>query len=364
MATITARKGKKGTRYTAQIRLREKGKIIYTESETFDKRRLAEQWAKRRETELAQPTTLEKARHRGITIKQVLEWYRDDFDGLSKFGRSKLSHINYLINHPEFCELDALSLTSSQLVAHATRRQRVDKAMPATINNDFIWLSNAFRAVRIGRNIPLEQQVVDDAMFLCRKEGIIGKSKARERRPTREELEQLLTYFEGQRRGHIPMVDVLLFALFSTRRQDEICRIRWADLDEERRRVLVRDMKHPREKVDTWCFLSDRAWAIIQRQNRDKEFIFPFNGKSISTAFTRACKLLGIEDLRFHDLRHEGASHLFELGWDIPRVAAVTGHRSWTALQRYTHLQEHGTLDRYEKWQWLRQSASDPVDQV
>ncbi|GAA6152207.1 hypothetical protein NBRC116587_16260 [Pseudoteredinibacter isoporae] len=46
-------------------------------------------------------------------------------------------------------------------------------------------------------------------------------------------------------RASIPMVEVVLFALFSSRRQDEICRIRWVDLDEENQRVLVRDMKHP-----------------------------------------------------------------------------------------------------------------------
>lgn len=316
MATITAREGKNGTRYTAQIRCKKNGKIIYSESETFDKKRLAEEWARRREAELAQPSTIEKIRHRGITVKQVLEWYRDDFDGATKFGRSKLSHINYLINHPELSELDALELTSAQLVAHARSRQRVDKVVPATINNDLVWLSNAFRAVRIGRNIPLEQQVVADAMFLCRKEGIIGKSKSRDRRPTIDELERLLTYFEGQRRGHIPMVDVVMFAIFSTRRQDEVCSIRWEDLDKKRKRVLVRDMKHPREKIDTWCFLPNRAWTIIERQAQQSDCIFPYSGKSVSIAFTRACRMLGIQDLRFHDLRHYAESRI------IPSLAA------------------------------------------
>jgi len=353
MATINARKGKSGTRYTVQIRRKVKGKIIHTESKTFSRKRQAEQWAKQREAELTQAASLATIRHGGLAIKQVLEWYREDFDGATKFGRSKLSHINYLINHPVLSAMDALSVTAADLVAHAKQRQWVDKALPATINNDLVWLSNAFRAIRIGRNIPLDQQVVADAMFLCRKEGIIGKSTARDRRPTRDELNQLLTYFEGQRRGHIPMVEVVLFALFSTRRQNEICRLRWEDLDHERRRVLVRGMKHPRENIDTWCFLPDRAWAIIERQVQQGECIFPYNGKSVSIAFTRACKLLGIEDLRFHDLRHEAASWLFEKGWDIPRVAGVTGHRSWSALQRYTHLQEQGVVDRYVDWAWL-----------
>ncbi len=42
--------------------------------------------------------------------------------------------------------------------------------------------------------------------------------------------------------------------------------------------------------------------------------IFPYNGKSVGTAFRRQCRELKIEDLHFHDLRHEGTSRLFEAG--------------------------------------------------
>jgi hypothetical protein len=50
------------------------------------------------------------------------------------------------------------------------------------------------------------------------------------------------------------------------------------------------------------------AWAIVARQPRTDERIFPYNAKSVSAAFTRACKILGIKDLRFHDGRHEATS--------------------------------------------------------
>ncbi|TIN81271.1 tyrosine-type recombinase/integrase, partial [Mesorhizobium sp.] len=53
----------------------------------------------------------------------------------------------------------------------------------------------------------------------------------------------------------------------------------------------------------------------------------------------------------FHDLRHEGISRLFELGWNIPHVAAVSGHRSWTNLKRYTHIRQRA--DKYAGWEWL-----------
>jgi len=362
MATITDNNRKKGTTYTAQIRIRRKGKIVYTESETFDKKSFARAWAKKRESELAVPGALERVTHEGITLSRVLEWYRDDFDGRSKFGRSKLSTINFLIDHPNMQKLDALKLTSGQLVDHVKLR-RGEGAGPATVNNDLIWLRNSFRAIRIGRDIPLNLQPIDDAGFLCRSEGLIAKAKERERRPDIDELNALLEYFSARKRGDIPMVDIVLFALFSGRRQDEITRIRWSDIDEGKRRVLVRDMKHPRLKIDTWVFLPDRAWEVLERHaevgaEREGE-VFPFNSKSISAAFTRACKVLGVDDLRFHDLRHEAASHMFELGWDIPKVSGVTGHRSWSSLQRYTHIHEHGAVDKYDEWPWLERRARD-----
>ena len=54
--------------------------------------------------------------------------------------------------------------------------------------------------------------------------------------------------------------------------------------------------------------------------------------------WARACKRAGIEDLRFHDLRHEATSRIFEKGLNVMEVAAITGHKDLRMLQRYTHL--------------------------
>ena len=148
------------------------------------------------------------------------------------------------------------------------------------------------------------------------------------------------------------MAEIVPFAMFSGRRQDEICRIRWEDLDERRMAVLVRAMKHPRCVEDTWCFLTPEAWVIIQRQPRTDDRIFPYESKSVCSAFTRSCHLLEIPDLHFHDLRRECASWLFERGSDIPRVAGVTGHKSWSSLQIYVHLREQEPYDKWECWKW------------
>jgi integrase len=87
--------------------------------------------------------------------------------------------------------------------------------------------------------------------------------------------------------------------------------------------------------------------------------IFPYSAESVSTSWTRACKILGIEDLHFHDLRHEGVSRLFEMDWDIPRVASVSGHRDWNSMRRYTHLRGRG--DVYAIWEWFERILQAPV---
>jgi integrase len=187
------------------------------------------------------------------------------------------------------------------------------------------------------------RQEFEDALTVIKKLGLIRKGNERSRRPTIEELDRLIEHF-GRIRGHrpssLPMQKIVAFALFSTRRQEEITLLRWDDLDEDR--ILVRDMKHPGDKRgnNVNCELPSEALAIIKSMPHDEDRIFPYSTDAISAAFTPACKILGIKDLRFHDLRHEGISRLFEIGRTIPQVAAVSGHRSWTSLKRYTHIRQ------------------------
>jgi hypothetical protein len=63
-------------------------------------------------------------------------------------------------------------------------------------------------------------------------------------------------------------------------------------------------------------------------------------------------KVLGIKDLHFHDLRHDGISRLFEIGKDIPQDRSVSGHRSWQNLKRYEHMRQSG--DKYAHWKWRK----------
>src|SRR5262249_55949773 len=150
-------------------------------------------------------------------------------------------------------------------------------------------------------------EIVQEARSACRELRLIAKARRRDRRPTAEEMRKLDEYFARRdRRSRLPMRDIWHFAIESTRREAEICRLEWADNDDAGRTGLVRDAKHPTDKDgnNRRFKYTAEAWAIVQRQPRVDERIFPYDPKSVCAAFTRACKVLGIVDLRFHDSRH------------------------------------------------------------
>jgi integrase len=100
-------------------------------------------------------------------------------------------------------------------------------------------------------------------------------------------------------------------------RLGEITRVIWADLNKHHKTIIILDRKDPRNKYgnDQEVPLLGDAWTILNRQPKGDDRIFPYNEKSVGTAFRRACRKLGIDNLHFHDLRHEGTSRLFEAGY-------------------------------------------------
>ncbi|MGV6475407.1 tyrosine-type recombinase/integrase [Azotobacter vinelandii] len=356
MGTITARKRKDGSSaYTAQIRIMQKGVTVYQESQTFDRKQAAQAWIKKRETELAEPGAIAKAKRNGVTIKEMIDRYLDEYEKIRPLGKTKRATLR-AIGESWLGEVEDQALTSQILVDYANGRVHTNGVQAQTVGNDLSHLGAVLAVARPAWGYEIDPMAMPDARRVLRTMGAVSRSRERERRPTHDELDSILAHYvemRARRKQQIDMVKVTGFALFSTRRQEEITRIRWADLDERRQAVLVRDMKNPGQKVgnDVWCHIPDEAWAILHSMPCASEEIFPYNARSVSASFTRACLFLGIEDLHFHDLRHDGISRLFEMGWDIPRVASVSGHRDWNSMRRYTHLKGNG--DPYKGWPWL-----------
>jgi integrase len=340
MATIKARRQATGsTRYTAIVRKRVGKKIVHREAKTFTHRTAALSWARHREVALEDPSALVRLNHGTPTLAELIRWYIDNFQTVSRWQRTKQTHLEYLARHA-LGKADALKLTSAKLIEHV-RSRRASGAGPATVANDLIWIGVVLRAAKSVRELPVHPDIVKEAREACAELRLTGKPRKRTRRPTTEELERLREYFARRdRRSQIPMKSIVEFALHSARRESEICRLEWRDNDDRGQTGMVRDAKHPtaREGNHRRFKYTPEAWAVVQRQPRVSEYIFPFDPKSVGAAFTRACHLLQIKDLHFHDLRHEATSRLFERGYQIHEVAQFTLHDSWNELKRYTNL--------------------------
>ncbi|RAZ82002.1 site-specific integrase [Cereibacter johrii] len=350
MGTIVARPRKDGTMgYTAQIKIKRGGKVVFSQAQTFDREAAARVWMKRKERDLEKPGAIEAAaRASAGTLADAIDSYLKD--SRKEIGRTKAQVLRAIKSY-DIATRDCDRIRSEDVVAFARELGR--NRQPQTVQNYLSHLAAVFAVARSAWGYPIERTVMDEAAEACKRLGLTARSRWRERRPTVDELEKIMAHFveRSHRRPRcLPMHKVIAFAVFSTRRQEEILRIRWADLEEGR--VLVRDMKNPGEKAGNhvWCQLVPEAEEIARAMPRIDDRIFPYSPDAVSKAFTEGCKLLEIEDLHFHDLRHEGTSRLFELGWSIPQVATVTGHRSWQSLQRYSHIRQTG--DKLARWKW------------
>jgi integrase len=351
MGTITARARNDGTTgYTAQIRIKKGGKIVHTESQTFAREAAAKAWLKKQESNLALPNALENLNKPDPILSAVIAQYSKESKKAP--GKTKKQVLS-TISDSHLGSLKCSEIDSTKIVNYAQGLG----VQPQTVGNYLSHLASVFTVARPAWGYPLDMQQMNDARTVCVKLGLTSRSNQRSRRPSLEELDKLMNHYGIQlkkRQGNLPMQEIIVFAIFSTRRQDEITRLTWKDLDTNHSEIMVRDMKNPGETIgnDVLVSVPAPALAVIQRQKTKRQArIFPFNSDSISASFTRACQFLGIDDLHFHDLRHEGITRLFEMGSNIPQAAMVSGHRTWASLKRYTHMRQTG--DKYANWKWL-----------
>lgn len=237
-------------------------------------------------------------------------------------------------------------LTREELIRYG--RNRADAgAGPATLAVDISFIGTVLSHAVAVHGLTVDTEAVRLARIALSRLGLVGKSRERDRRPTPEELDRLFDYYAGNIRQVIPMARIIKFAIATAMREDEICRIETATRDPTTRTILVANRKDPRAKegnhqrVPLLNVTGFDAWALLDEEialHPTGRLCFPYNAKSVSASFTRACMKLQIIDLHFHDFRHEATSRLFEAGLTVEQVPLVTGHKDWKMLRRYTQL--------------------------
>jgi integrase len=257
------------------------------------------------------------------TIAEALARYGSEVAPSKKSVESIMCRIKRLDRHLGHLALAAVTPGTVK----EYRDFRAETVSGDTIRKEVQLLSQVFKLAQREWDIYLPHGNPVDSISLPK------KSKARERRLQQGEEGALLKAAQ-EYGGYIG--SIICLAIETGMRRGEIVSLRWQDINLSSKVAILRDTKNGDDRTVP---LSTKAIEILSSEPRHiAGRVFPIRGDSITQAFDRVCRKAGIENLRFHDLRHEATSRLFELGLGVMEVSAVTGHKDLAMLKRYTHL--------------------------
>ena len=366
MGSITQRKSVAGTiRYRAEIRIKRAGFPEYKESKTFGTMRTASNWINKREQEIENnPDILLGINNKSMTISDAIKKYKEDVG--AEFGRTKNRSLDLLLKLP-IAKVDLEHINAIHIADHVAQRKKgivklgLDPVQPSTILNELQNLKSVLTHASIMWRINVNLNEYNNACLQLRKTRQIMKSAKRDRLLSNAELKSLLVhYLDKWDRGRTayPMHLIVLFAIFSCRRQAEITRIKLSDYDKDHQLWKVRDLKNPSGSkgnhksfsVGSDCqkvislLLREEVRSRMLKMGGDEDLLVPLQPSAIASEFIQSCKILGLDDFRFHDLRHEGATRLAESGLTIPQIQQVTLHDTWSSLERYVSVNKRNNV--------------------
>ncbi len=323
MATIRKRSGK----YHAQIR-----KTGYNAlTKTFSSLTTAKRWASSTEADMER--NLHVVLPDNTTIGELLDRYEEEVSPLHKSHKVEKYRLKTIKGYLG----DQRVSTLSPALVCKYRDQRLKTISPASLKRELTILSSVLNIAAKEWGINLQQNPV--SMVALPK-----VSRGRDRRLESGEEEKLLSASGELKR-------IIIFALETGTRRGEILNIKKSHIDFTRQTLLI-----PLTKTDTprTIPLSSRAIAVLREQLRGSEKVIPieetalfsYTASGLSGAFLRLSRRHKLDNLHFHDLRHEATSRFFEKGLNPVEVATITGHKDTRMLMRYTHLRAEDLVRR------------------
>ena len=298
---------------------------------TFDTRAEAEAWSRAMETEM----------DRGIFVSRVESEKTTLADALGRYERE----ISVGKAHPT---------QDYQRIRHWLRQDLAHYFLANLRGADFAKYRDDRLAIgRAANTVRLELALVSHLFEIARKEwgmeGLMNPlknirkpsgSNERDRRLRDGEYETLAAALSASENPWVrPAFDM---AIETSLRQGMSLALRWEWIDLSRQVIWIpaEFRRHGNKGVPPALPLSQKAVAVLRALPRSVDGrVFATSQNAIVCVWKKTLKRLGIPGLRWHDLRHEADSRLFEKGLNPMEVASITGHRTLNMLRRYTHLQ-------------------------
>lgn len=304
--------------WNAQVRRKGEPPI----SKTFKTKALAEQWARSIENEMDRGLFLDRTPAERTTLAELLDRYAKEVLPDKKDQKPCLYRIKVVkkhLGHYAIAKLDSKILSRY-------RDARLKNLGEQSVRHELLLVSRVLNiaAKEWGFHLPH-----DNPTSLIK---LPKLARARSRRLKDEELRTLTEVLEG----NPVMLCLVQFALETGMRRGEIVSLLWKDIHIKERVAILTETKNGESRCVPLSSKAVRILGNLPRRIDGK--VFGLQSDSISQAFNRACQKAGIEDLRFHDLRHEATSRFFEKGLNMMEVSSITGHKTLQMLKRYTHL--------------------------
>jgi len=210
---------------------------------------------------------------------------------------------------------------SATLVGHA----------PATVNRAFTLLRAMFNKAIAWGHLKASP---------CKGVKQLLENNTRVRFLTHDELGRLL---EAAGRSKNPWLRPLIVVAVNTGlRRGELFNLRWSDVDMDNRILTLRQTK---DGSTARVPFNDEVFFTLTALPRvaGNRYVFPGNTPTgrldnVGTSWQTALREAGIENFRFHDLRHTFASYLVMAGVDMNTVRDLLRHKTLTMTLRYAHL--------------------------
>ncbi len=260
------------------------------------------------------------------TFETLLHAYRVTLKANRRWSQSKDYALDQL--NKELGQWPTSDLTKANLINWALSSPRA----PSTKRVLLATLSDVLYVATALWSLPVDRLAARDAIQALSLAGAVKRSEARAQRVTDDDLQLIAGNWSAQVDNQL--VNVLVDTAM---RVGELGQLHLSDVTETTIHIRKRKGGKSQTIPNLSPWLRDRAGR--------NEPASPYTGASISQAFRSAAKRSNLANIKTHDLRHEGISRLFERGWSIPQVAAVSGHNSWENLKRYTHINPETPLE-------------------
>jgi integrase len=316
---------------------------------TFRLRRDAEDWARGTEDEMVRGLYAQRSVSERFTFEAALCRYLSDVTPIKKPSTQQGDAVKSKPLAAFFGKYSLAAITP-ELIAKYRDQRLAEGKRNNTVRLELALVSHLFTTAIREWGIGLTYNPAANVRKPAAGEG-------RSRRLNHEEEKRILQAVDAYSN---PMLGwIVRIALETGMRSSEIATLRRDQVDLQRRVVRLFDTKNkstrtvPLNRAATTAFAAALSHPV---RPIDTDLIFfgepGRDGKRRPYAFSKQWldtkKLLGIRDLRFHDLRHEAVSRLVEAGLTDQEVSAISGHKSMQMLKRYTHLRAEDLVARLD----------------